>query len=53
MPSIKSILTDIQTLPLGQGEELLAYLEEFIVLGSQIGQVCEKVKELRFSKVKV
>ena len=41
MPSIKSILTDIQTLPLNQVEELLSYLEEFLVLGSQVGQVCE------------
>ena len=53
MPSIKSILTDIQTLPLNQVEELLSYLEEFIVLGSQVGQVCEEVKEFRFSKGKV
>ena len=45
MPSIKSILTDIQTLPLGQVEELVSYLEEFLVLGSQVGQVCEEVKE--------
>ena len=34
MPSIKSILTDIQTLPLGQVEQLLSYLEEYLVLGS-------------------
>lgn len=53
MSSIKSILTDIQTLALGQVEELLAYLEEFLVLGSQVGQVCEEVKEFRFSKGKV
>ena len=53
MPSIKSILTDIQTLPLNQVEELLSYLEEFLVLGSQVGQVCEEVKEFRFAKGKV
>ena len=53
MPSIKSILTDIQTLPLSQVEELLSYLEEFLVLGSQVGQVCEEVKEFRFAKGKV
>jgi len=53
MPSIKSILTDIQTLPLGQIEELLSYLEEFLVLGSQVGEVCEEVKEFRFAKGKV
>ena len=53
MPSIKSILTDIQTLPLNQVEQLLSYLEEFLVLGSQVGEVCEEVKEFRFSKGKV
>ena len=36
MPSIKSILTDMQTLPLNQIEELFSYLEEFLVLGSQV-----------------
>ena len=36
MPSIKSILTDIQTLPLNQVEELLSYLEEFLVSNSQV-----------------
>ena len=53
MPSIKSILTDIQTLPLNQVEELLSHLEEFLVLGSQAEQVCEEVKEFRFAKGKV
>ena len=53
MPNVKSILTDIQSLPLNQVEELLSYLEEFLVLGSQVGQVCEEVKEFRFSKGKV
>ena len=53
MPSIKSILTYIQTLPLNKIEELLSYLEEFLVLGSQVGQVCEEVKEFRFAKRKV
>ena len=32
MPSIKSILTDIQTLPLNQVEELLSYKEDIIHL---------------------
>ena len=53
MPNVKSILTYIQSLPLNQVEELLPYLEEFLVLGSQVGQVCEEVKEFRFSKGKV
>ena len=53
MPSMKSILTDIQTLPLGQVDKLLAYLEKFLILGSQVWRVCEKIKELGFSNVKV
>ena len=53
MPSIKSILTDIQTLPLNQVEELLSYLEEFLVSNSQVEQIYEDVKEFRFSKRKV
>ena len=48
MPSIKSILTDIQTLPLNQVEELLSYLEEFLVSNSQVEQIYEDVKEFRF-----
>ena len=50
MPSIKSILTDIQTLPLNQVEELLSYLEEFLVSNSQVEQIYEDVKEFRVSK---
>ena len=53
MPSIKSILTDIQTLPLNQVEELLSYLEEFLVSNSQVEQIYEDVKEFRFSNGKV
>ena len=53
MPSIKSILTKIQTLPLNQVEELLSYLEEFLVSNSQVEQIYEDVKEFRFSKGKV
>lgn len=53
MPSIKSILTDIQTLPLNQIEELFSHLEEVLVLSTQVGQVYEEVKEFRFAKGKV
>ena len=45
MPSIKSILTDIQKLPLNQVEELLSYLEEFLVSNSQVEQkllICQE-----------
>lgn len=45
MPSIKSILTNIQTLPLNQVEELLSYLEEFLVSNSQVEQkllICQE-----------
>ena len=53
MPSIKSILTDIQTLPLNQVEELLSYLEEFLVSNSQVEQIYEDVKDVRLSKGKI
>lgn len=45
MPSIKSILTYIQTLSLNQVEALLSYLEEFLVSSSQVEQISEDVKE--------
>ena len=45
MSSMKSILIDIQTLPLNQIEELLSYLEEFLILGMnaniKVGQIRE------------
>ena len=37
MPIIKYILIDMQTLILKQVEKLMWYLEEFPVLGSQVG----------------
>lgn len=53
MPSVKSILTDIQSLSLYQQGQILSHLEEFLVLGSQVGEVTKEVKEFRFSKGKV
>jgi len=53
MPSVNTIISDIQTLTLSQQEELLSYLEEFLVLGSQVDQISEEVKKFRFSKGKI
>ena len=38
---------------MNQVEELLSYLEEFLVSNSQVEQIYEDVKEFRFSKGKV
>lgn len=53
MPNVKSILNDIEKLPLHQKEQILSTLEEILVLGSQVSQVEQEVKEFRFSKGKV
>jgi len=53
MPNVKSILNDIEKLPLHQKEQILSTLEEILVLGSQASQVEQEVKEFRFSKGKV
>ena len=53
MPNVKSILNDIEKLPLHQKEQILSTLEEILVLGSQTSQVEQEVKEFRFSKGKV
>lgn len=53
MPSVKSILEDIEKSPLYQKEQILSPLEEILILGSQISQVEQGVKEFRFSKGKV
>lgn len=52
MPNVKSILNDIEKLPLHQKEQILSTLEEILVLGSQVSQVEHEVKEFRFSKGK-
>lgn len=53
MPNVKSILNDIEKLPLHQKEQILSTLKEILVLGSQVSQVEQEVKEFRFSKGKV
>lgn len=53
MANVKSLISDIQKLTLSQQEQLLSYLEEMLVLGSQVGQVAQEVKEFRFAKGKV
>ena len=41
---MKSILNDIEKLPLHQKEQILSTLEEILILGSQVGQVEQEVK---------
>ena len=53
MPNVSSILSEIQKLSLSQQKEILSHIEENIVLGSQITEITNDVKELRFSKGKV
>lgn len=53
MPNVKSILNDIEKLPLHQKEQILSTLEELLVLGSQVSKVEQEVKEFRFSKGKI
>lgn len=53
MENIKSLISDIQKLSVYQQEQLLSYLEEMLVLGSQVGQVTQEVKEFRFAEGKV
>ena len=43
MPNVKSILNDIEKLPLHQKEQILSTLEEILVLGSQTSQVEQEV----------
>ncbi|SDO98063.1 hypothetical protein SAMN04488529_1011018 [Clostridium gasigenes] len=38
MPNVKTILNDIEKLPLHQEEQMLSTLEEILVLGSQVEQ---------------
>lgn len=53
MASIPSLISDIQKLSLTQQEQLFSYLEEILVVGSQVNQVTQEVKEIRFAKGKV
>jgi hypothetical protein len=53
MASIPSLISDIQKLSLTQQEQLISYLEEILVVGSQVNQVTQEVKEFRFAKGKV
>jgi len=53
MPSVESIIMDLDTLGAIEQEEILNRLEEIIVLGSYAAEVTDEVKENRFSKGKV
>jgi hypothetical protein len=50
MPMANSItiLEEIKKLPLYQQEHLYYYLGEMLVLGSQVSQLTQEVKEFRF-----
>lgn len=53
MASVNSLISDIQKISVSQQEQLLSYLEELLVLGTQVGQVTQEVKEFRFAKGKI
>ncbi|MGH4120588.1 transposase [Clostridium sp.] len=53
MPSVESVKMDLEALGTTGQEEILAYLEEVIILGSFATEVTTEVKENRFSKGKV
>lgn len=53
MASVNSLISDIQKLSVSQQEQLLSYLEDLLVLGTQVGQVTQEVKEFRFAKGKI
>jgi len=51
MPNVKSILNDIENLPLDQKEQILSTLEEIRVLGSQASQVEQEVEIFDFDSM--
>lgn len=53
MAYITSLISDIQKLSVTQQEQLFSYLEEILVVGLQVNQVTQEVKEFRFAKGKV
>jgi transposase-like protein len=53
MISVESVKMDLEALGTTEQEEILAYLEEVIILGSFATEVTNEVKENRFSKGKV
>lgn len=53
MANYQSLISDVDKLSVFQKEQLYSYLEEVLLLGSQVGQVTQEVKEFRFAKGKV
>ncbi len=49
MVSIPSLISDIQKLSLTQQEQVYSYLEEIVLVGSQVNQVTQGVKKFRFA----
>ena len=53
MENVSYILSEIQKLSLYKQKQILSKIEENIMLGSQITEITNEVKEMRFSKGKV
>lgn len=53
MANVISILSEIKTLSQYQQEQLLSHLEEYLVLGAQVGQVTKEVKKRGISSEQV
>ena len=53
MENISYILSEIQKLSLYKQKQIISKIEENIMLGSQITEITNEVKEMRFSKGKV
>lgn len=53
MPTFSSVITDLNNLDATEQEMILDYLQEVLVLGSQVTAVTEEIKENRFSRGKV
>lgn len=53
MPTYNTVITDLQTLDPAEQEWVLNYLEQVLILGPQVAEVTEEIKENRFSRGKV
>lgn len=53
MANAEDLIQQIQRLPLYQQHHIHSFLEEVLVLGSQVNQITQEVKEFRFAKGKV
>lgn len=53
MANSDDLIKQIQKLPLHQQQHIYSFLQEVLVLGSQVSQITQEVKEFRFAKGKV